>query len=645
MSHRRLKSDQLWHFFCPSLRLNYTQRQTINLPATRLRNPSTTPRAPASRCLQTRYSSTQSHHTSPQNAENTCTGEDLCADSEYAATNRFHLTHPLKKSLRIKIPNVPESLRHLSTEKLEDMLAKLPSDKNAKVITAMQILHVLIWVRKIKPETRHYKALIQSHRDPLHGRAKTVRKLLNEMEARGILIDSDILHLALHVISYHRYSNYARRDVLAKLEERRLPVTPDGWHHIVAGMIRENRFELALEQIENMERKDIEIKDWLHILLVSELCKINKFDLVLQLIDARMSKGREWTKDIWTHVLQAATAANHHKLTRFIWNRIVERDITPPTPELCSQVLKVAASKGNTKLALSVTQMVKHHNEAQLKPEDFASLVGAFSESGDLRGALELLCVLHEEDHSFNASTSKIIIAQYRAKKTPFREVRNILGELKSSGKKIPLLCARLVIKLCEEATTDDPFAVDDGIEFYKELYSLCGQKPDASIFNALINMSRKGKQPEAAAFFVQEMQKLNIAPDSRTMQLMITMFVELNQPEVVQLYLDEAHQKRFKLSGDSRTEIRKLFQKSTSEDIVKLKDHPAVADTRETLLQKGYNKARRQRKRREAAIARAREQEGFSKIRPTLTTPEDLREKDEKIKAAVAEIRASHSE
>ena len=48
-----------------------------------------------------------------------------------------------------------------------------------------------------------------------------------------------------------------RENVLRQLRDRWMPLTPDGWHSVVAGLTREHQFELALDHIANMEKNHV----------------------------------------------------------------------------------------------------------------------------------------------------------------------------------------------------------------------------------------------------------------------------------------------------------------------------------------------------------------------------------------------------
>lgn len=56
------------------------------------------------------------------------------------------------------------------------------------------------------------------------------------------------------------------------MRDRWLTLSPAGWHYVVAGFLREHQFELALDHIGHMERKDIMVEGWLHSLLIYNLC-------------------------------------------------------------------------------------------------------------------------------------------------------------------------------------------------------------------------------------------------------------------------------------------------------------------------------------------------------------------------------------
>jgi len=61
------------------------------------------------------------------------------------------------------------------------------------------VLQELLWRRNVRPEARHYKALILANAGAEAGTAINVRSLLEEMEREGVRVDSGVLHAALRV--------------------------------------------------------------------------------------------------------------------------------------------------------------------------------------------------------------------------------------------------------------------------------------------------------------------------------------------------------------------------------------------------------------------------------------------------------------
>lgn len=99
---------------------------------------------------------------------------------------------------RKRPPGVPETLEHKSTSFLEQKLQELTTS-TPRVLSTSQILRILIRDRHVRPEVRHYRALLRANSDAERGSPEVVRQLLGEMEANGFTLDSGTLHTALQV--------------------------------------------------------------------------------------------------------------------------------------------------------------------------------------------------------------------------------------------------------------------------------------------------------------------------------------------------------------------------------------------------------------------------------------------------------------
>lgn len=93
----------------------------------------------------------------------------------------------------------------MTIERLEaklQTLATLPPD----IVSTARTLDLLIRGHHVRPDVRHYRAMILANCDPLRGCARQVRALLGEMEPNGIPVDSGTLHTALQVCMIGRYT-------------------------------------------------------------------------------------------------------------------------------------------------------------------------------------------------------------------------------------------------------------------------------------------------------------------------------------------------------------------------------------------------------------------------------------------------------
>ncbi|KAL4779237.1 hypothetical protein BJX76DRAFT_97858 [Aspergillus varians] len=628
MSHKRLNLDPLWHYLRPAL--STPSRHIITAPATQhLRCPSPVPTS--SRCLRKHYSSSSAQHSDDQNQQ---IPGDTSLDGESAdgpSRNKIRPRNNVQKGMQPRrIRQAPNAVMSASTKDLEDILANRPM----KINNVMPILNVLIRDRRIRPEARHYKSLIQCNTDPLLGSPLMVRKLLMEMDNCKTPMDSGTLHAALQALAVHP-DYILRQDVLRALRDRWLPLSPDGWHYVVAGLIREHQFELALDHMAHMERKDIVVEDWLHSLLIYYLCEVDEFGEILELMDSRLKQGHKMTKALWMHVLEEAVDAYHHDLTRFIWTRIVEFGHNPPETNLCRGVIRVAEHAGDKELAASVSKMLQH-SDSMIGLNDYETLSNARLNSEGLYAAFETLCDMQlVAGHVVQPRSTQAIRGYCMANKIHPRDAWKTLKELHSAGKKIPLECTTVVIELCEEAAADDPFAVDDGIAFYGDVHILCGRTPDLRAFNTLIGMSRSGNNTDAAMFFVKEMAALGILPDVTTFEHLMIMCVEAGNFESAYLYFEDFRKRSFIIGDKARTRIRDVCKQSSDAFAVKLRHHPGLMKRGkwssqeqgeyQKVIEKNYNKERRKRKRRALAIARTAEDEDWKDYEPSLVTPKDL--------------------
>ena len=430
------------------------------------------------------------------------------------------------------------------------------------------------------------------------------------------------------------------------MRDRWLTLSPAGWHFVVAGFLREGQIELALEHLALMERKDIFIKNWLHSIIVYTLCDYGELDEVYKLMRARVDQGHDMTQQLWTHVLTTAGEYDHYAMAHYVWRRMVELGYMHPLVEVCDDVLRMAAKAGDTELANSVFRYLSESGIA-LGRGQYERLVETHVAAGDLPAAFETLCTMHETQIPLANSSTESVLAYMIQSKVDRREVWQMLKRLKNEKRSIPIDSVRVIADLCEHDAHEDPSVVDDGVGFYKELYTLCPEGADVRIYNALIRMCRTARNRESGMFLVKEMASLGVIPNGVTFESIILMCLDAGNFRSGFMYFQDLVKREAALSAETQSEIRAICAGSVDEFAMRLQYHPYVRDDvhklDEELQQKqkekeanektrlhpvppavrrmnmsaeqrrDFNKERRKRKRRRLAIERNMGEEGWN--------------------------------
>ncbi|CAG8011252.1 unnamed protein product [Penicillium olsonii] len=645
MSPRALVLDGLWYSLCPSFTALSVGRSAYPKPKGRFSRkplPSiATASSPARRCYSTTDDTPGPQHSITDASRSETLHSGRYHDEAHAHWSRQRTnTRSTRKPLS-RTHNVQEDLLKLKNDALEARLQYV-MDKKPNIRHITQILRLLIRDRHVQPNARHYKALILANTDNERGSPQLVRGLLDEMESSGITADSGTLHGALQVLAVHP-DYLLRQEVLDKMRDRWLTLSPAGWHFVVAGLLRENQIELALEHVALMERKFIFVQNWLHSIIVYTLCDHGELDEVYRLMQARVEQGHDMTTPLWMHVLTVAGTHDHFTMARYVWRRMVDLGYMSPLIPVCNDVLRMAAKAGDTELAKSVIRYLVECGML-LDRGQYERLVEAHVAAGDLAAAFETLCTMHETQIPLADSSTDCLLAYMIQSKVDRREAWQMLKRLKNEKRTVPIQSVRVVARLCEHDAHSDPSVVDDGVGFYKELYTVCPEGADVQIYNTLIRMCRTARNRESGMFLVKEMASLGVIPNGGTFESIILMCLDAGNFRSGFLYFQDLVKREAALSAETQGEIRTICAGSVDEFAMRLQYHPYVRDDvrkldeevqqqRERAAEKTgrhpippevrrlrmsddqrreFNKERRKRKRRRLAIERNMKEEGW---------------------------------
>ena len=96
------------------------------------------------------------------------------------------------------------------------------------------------------------------------------------------------------------------------MKERWFNLSPEGWHNLVVGLLRDRQFELAIDKLEQMRSEHFRIQPWLYDILTYQLCEADELDEVFKLLRYRTEEDmQEVIPTMWYYMLDTFSAAYH----------------------------------------------------------------------------------------------------------------------------------------------------------------------------------------------------------------------------------------------------------------------------------------------------------------------------------------------
>lgn len=91
---------------------------------------------------------------------------------------------------------------------------------------------------------------------------------------------------------------------MQEMKERWLGLSPEGWHSLVVGLIRDRQYEIALDKLEEMHSDGIKVQPWLYDILMFQLCEAEELDQAFNILQYRFENSRnEILPTVWYYLL------------------------------------------------------------------------------------------------------------------------------------------------------------------------------------------------------------------------------------------------------------------------------------------------------------------------------------------------------
>ncbi|KAI9805057.1 MAG: hypothetical protein M1825_000891 [Sarcosagium campestre] len=419
---------------------------------------------------------------------------------------------PLKQQIR----NDPK-LGHLSTEALFDVLCA--EAEQGHTVEVEHIVNVLVKERNEKPSLRLFQALLQTNVDPKSGSAERVEALLADMKRNRIELDSRTYHIVLQVLAVH--PDYLLRiSVLDAMRQRWYSIHPDGMYNVVAGLIRERQFELALEKMTRLREEGVQLPSWLYDATIYCLFEIEELDTALDIIKERVARGESISPTVWYLLLETGSRCLHHPSTVYAWRKRIELNYLSPSDGILLNTLQTAARAGDTSLAADTFRLLGNRH-ADFQTYHYDSLIESYAVASDARMAFSVLSIMTAAGRTPTESSTRSILALLRSARHRPAEAHAILLSLHAEGRISPVAAVDVII-----AAAVEHGHLDQALDTYRLLQSeVCGPaaRPTTITFNALLAGCVTARRKDVAMMLAGEMLALDIAPDALTYDRLIS--------------------------------------------------------------------------------------------------------------------------
>ena len=314
------------------------------------------------------------------------------------------------------------------------------------------------------------------------------------------------------------------------MEKRWIALSAEGWHHIIAGLVRERQPELALLRLREMRETGVDPEPWLLNLLIMTFLSTSNFTEIAAMLSLKISQastGRPIPPVLWSEILSAAAKGGAHDLVSYVWARSVSTQYLVPSSGQCTVVLQSAARRGDIRLATDVIKILGQRS-TPLAVHHYESLLEAYLAASDLRTALKVFEMMQSSRHPPTDATARPLYLFLRKSQSRCDDAFAILSRrrarpLAGTPNKVKQASMPVCVYNALIEARIDVMGLDSALDLYHILPSLCpNQVPTTHTFNVLLRECRLAERKDVALFLAAEMEVRKVAADELTYDRMI---------------------------------------------------------------------------------------------------------------------------
>ncbi|KAL2262592.1 hypothetical protein VTK26DRAFT_807 [Humicola hyalothermophila] len=412
----------------------------------------------------------------------------------------------------------PAKTLRAKTSVIYEALRAMRGGRKALAPRIRSLVEYLVRTRGERPNLLLYEALVTANWDPTTGSAGELSAILKEMKKEGIEPSEGFYHCALKLLSVH--PDYLTRiTILQEMKERGMQLADEGRFSVALAMLREGQYEMAMEYLDDMWLKGIQVPGWVLDIFYYVLAKHGFLDEALHLLQQRVNRAdgdvTALPIGIWHSLLDECTRSLHQEGTRFAWEKMVRPGTLNPSDGVALGVLNTAARHGDPALATEVIQLLAGRR-IKLGPHHYEALLDSYVQAGDLENAFRVLCIMAEAGVQPDQSSTRSIFLVLRD--TPER-ADEIVGMLSNLSEQHAVPVAAINVLLEALAKTGD---MGRTLEVYRRVHRLCASGPNRQTFLLLLENCENA---ETAGFLASEMHRYSVRSSPMILDNLIRCF------------------------------------------------------------------------------------------------------------------------
>ncbi|CAO3689733.1 unnamed protein product [Rhizopus stolonifer] len=365
--------------------------------------------------------------------------------------------------------------------------------------------------QKLRYDLITYNALLSIY--ARNGDKTKLEEIMKTMEEQDIKPTIDSYNLIMEAYGSHK-NNSAQIELKKEMEQKGIELNSVTYYHLLRSQQR--NLTTALETLEDMKRNGIAPTLVCYSLLI-RACRANFSDVAYKLLREAEDNGLPVKSDprMYFDVLRLGARTDQIETVAYCWNKAIAEHSLRPDEGTCLQVLRVAAKKGDTKLATDVIRQLSTSGYPY-KEHYFTPLMEAFLVKDDLKSAFNVLDIMRV------SGVPPTMNAIFALRETLSKDIETIdkayyiLEELKKEKKQVDITAFNVVVAACADAGD-----VERTVSTYREADKL-NVKPDVDTYNSILDVCIKARVDKMDEVVISEMKKANISPNVDTYMKMI---------------------------------------------------------------------------------------------------------------------------